>query len=116
MRHQKGNKKLGKPTDQRLALIKNLCVALVDNNRIVTTTHRAKAAKRVIETLITKAKVDTVANRRYVMKHINNKDFLKKLFELSKAYKDRNGEYTRLINVGFRKGDAAQLSLIEFVN
>ena len=116
MKHQKGHKKLSKPTDQRLALIKNLAVALVDNNKIITTQTRAKQTQRFIEQLITKSKVDSVANRRYVFSKVNNKNFLNKVFEIAKNYKDRNGGYTKLINIGFRKGDSATLSLIEFVN
>ncbi len=116
MRHQKGNKKLSKPTDQRLSLIKNLAFSLVENNKIITTQTRAKQTQRFIEQLITKSKVDSVANRRYIFSKMNNKTFTKKIFTLAQNYKERNGGYTKLINVGIRKGDGATLSLIEFVN
>ncbi len=116
MRHRKSNKKLNKPTDQRLALLKNLAISLIEHSRIITTQTRAKQAQRFVELLVTKSKVDSVENRRYVMKKLNNKIALKKLFSLSENFKDRKGGYTKLINVGFRRGDSATLSLLEFVN
>lgn len=116
MRHRKSNKKLNKPTDQRLALLKNLAVSLIEHSRIITTQTRAKQAQRFVELLITKSKVDSVENRRYIMKKLNNKVALKKLFSISQNYTDRKGGYTKLINVGFRRGDSATLSLVEFVN
>ena len=115
MKHQKGNKKLSKPTDQRLALLKNLLISLVENNRIVTTQLRAKQAKAMIEKIITMSKIDSVYSRRKVKSIVSNKDFVKNVFEVSKRYLKRNGGYTRIINVGIRKGDNAKLALLEFV-
>ena len=116
MRHQKKNKKLNKPTDQRIALLRNLSYSLLENERIVTTQTRAKEAQKFIEKLVTISKSDTVSARRQVNATFNNKKAIKNIFEIAKKYKDRNGGYTRIINVGIRKGDNAKLSLLEFIN
>ena len=115
MRHLKKNKKLNKPTDQRLALIKNLTYSLVENNRISTTSTRAKEVKKMVEKLVTISKDNSVHNIRLLMKVINNKKFLKNIMEYGKKYKDRNGGYTRIVKLKNRQGDGASISLIEFV-
>ena len=103
MKHRYGHKKLNKPTDQRVAMLRNLAYSLVSNGKIVTTTTRAKELKRYIEKIISISKTDSVHSRRKVHKFINNKKFISLVFEKSKSFKDRNGGYTRLIKVGFRK-------------
>lgn len=116
MRHQKGNKKLGKPTDQRLALLKSLVIALFTFNRIKTTDTRAKAARRMAEKLITLGKDNTLHSRRLALKTIRHKDIIKNVFEnVAPKYKDRNGGFTRIIKVGNRRGDGAQVSILELV-
>ncbi|MBH38205.1 50S ribosomal protein L17 [bacterium] len=115
MKHRNGNKKLNLPTDQRLALIKGLVQHLINKKSIKTTSARAKQASQLAEKLITIAKTDTVFNRRHVFKIINNKDFVKLLFNTAKSYKDRNGGYTKRIKCGLRKGDSAEMTLLELI-
>ena len=117
MRHKRGNKKLGKPTDQRVALLRSLALSLIQNNRIKTTDTRAKATKRYVEKLVTFAKKGTLASRREALKLMPNGVAVRKLFdELSEKYKGRNGGYTRIIKLGERRGDSATISLLEFVD
>ncbi len=116
MRHKKANKKLGKPTDQRLALLKSLVISLFTHNRIKTTEVRAKEAKKLAEKLITIAKTNDVHSRRKVFKVIPHKEIVRDLFEnIAPKYKERTGGYTRVYKLGFRRGDAAPVSLLELV-
>ena len=115
MDHRKKYKKLSLPTDQRLALLRSLSVALVEHGKIVTTSTRAKALKIFLEKIITTAKTDTVHSRRNVFSVINNADFVKNVFTLAKDVK-RNGGYLKINKCGFRKGDAAELSQVEILN
>ena len=115
MRHRKGIKKLGKPTDQRIALLRSLVIALFENNRIKTTDARAKEAKRMAEKLITLGKSGDVNARRRALQILPNKDSVKVIFNTAPKYKDRNGGYTRIYKLGIRKGDAAKISLLELV-
>tara|TARA_B100000427_G_scaffold76840_1_gene62729 strand:+ start:3244 stop:3591 length:348 start_codon:yes stop_codon:yes gene_type:complete len=115
MKHKNGNKKLNLPTDQRLALIKGLVQHLLEKRKIKTTSTRAKEASKMAERLITIAKTDTVFNRRHIFKVINNKRFVKMIFDLAKTYQSRNGGYTKIIKCGLRKGDAAEMSLLELI-
>ncbi len=117
MRHSKGNKKLNKPTDQRLALLKSLVIALFENSRIKTTDLRAKEAKKIAEKLITLGKNGTLHARRQALKILPNKDIVKSVFsELAPKFKERAGGYTRITKLGFRRGDAATISLLELVD
>ena len=113
MKHRNGNKKLSKPTDQRLALLKTLTFSLVKNKKIITTTTRAKQTKRFAEKLITIAKSDSLASKRHILKIMNNKTFLKELYNLKERYSKNNGGYLRIIKCGTRKGDASEISLLE---
>jgi large subunit ribosomal protein L17 len=116
MRHKRGNKKLGKPTDQRIALLRSLALSLIENSRIKTTDTRAKAAKRYVDRLITFAKKGTLSSRREALKLLPNPVAVKKLFdEFAEKYKNRNGGYTRVIKLGERRGDSALISLLELV-
>ena len=116
MRHLKGNKKLSKPTDQRLALLRAIVKSLVEHKRIKTTDTRAKEARRLAETLVTYGKDGSLHSRRLALKLLPNKAVIDCVFkDLAPRYKDRNGGYTRLTKVGFRQGDAATLSLLEFL-
>ncbi len=116
MRHQRGNKKLGKPTDQRLALLKSLVESLFTYDKIKTTDVRAKEACKMAEKLITLGKKGDLAARRQALRIIPRKDVVANIFNtISKRYVDRNGGYTRITKLGFRKGDAAAISLLELV-
>ena len=116
MRHQKGNKKLGKPTDQRLALLKSLVEALFLHRKIKTTDVRAKEAIKLAEKLITLGKKGDLSSRRQALRIIPRKNIISLVFNtIAEQYKDRNGGYTRITKLGIRKGDAAPISLIELV-
>ena len=116
MRHKRGNKKLGKPTDQRIALLRSLSLSLIENQRIKTTDTRAKSAKRYVERLISLAKKGSLHGRREALKMLPNANAVKKLFDdYAPKYKDRSGGYTRIIKLADRRGDAATISLLEFV-
>ena len=115
MRHKKGNKKLSKPTDQRIALLRSLTLSLITHEKIKTTDVRAKETQRYVERLISLGKRGDLHARRQALKLLPNKDAVKKLFEvISKNYVNKNGGYTRLIKCGFRRGDATPVSQIEF--
>jgi large subunit ribosomal protein L17 len=115
MRHKKGNKKLSKPTDQRIALLRSLTLSLITHEKIKTTDVRAKETQRYVERLISLAKRGDLHARRQALKLLPNKDAVKKLFDtISTKYADRNGGYTRLVKLGFRRGDASPVSQIEF--
>ena len=117
MRHGKGNKKLSKPTDQRIALLRSLSIALFINERIETTTVRAKEAQRMIDKVITLGKDGSLHSRRLALKIIPNVTVISKVFnDIAPRFTERPGGYTRMINTGFRRGDAASLSILEFVD
>ena len=115
MRHKKGNKKLSKPTDQRIALLRSLSLSLITHDKIKTTDVRAKETQRYVERLVSLGKRGDLHSRRQALKLLPNKDAVKKLFDvISKNYVNKNGGYTRLIKCGFRRGDATPVSQIEF--
>ena len=113
MKHKKGNKKLNKPTDQRLALIKNTTFHLIKYSAIKTPLTRAKQVIAYAEHLVSIARTDTVNSRREVFKKVNNKDFVKDLFSYAATVKDKKSGFFRVTPIGLRKGDAAPLALIE---
>ncbi|MEK7298465.1 MAG: 50S ribosomal protein L17 [Candidatus Margulisiibacteriota bacterium] len=116
MRHRRGNAKLGRPTDQRLAMIRSLVKGLFENGRIETTVDRAKAARRVAEQLVTLGKKGDLTSRRRALQILPNADVVKLIFaETAPRFSDRPGGYTRIVRTGFRRGDAAEMSLLEFV-
>ncbi len=115
MRHKRGNKKLGKPTDQRLALLKSLVESLFTHEKIKTTDVRAKEASKMAERLITLGKKGDLAARRQALRIIPRKNIVSSIFEAAKRYEDRKGGYTRITKLGFRRGDAAAISQIELV-
>ena len=117
MRHNKAINHLGRQSGHRKALLANLAVSLVMNKRITTTVAKAKALKSYIEPLITKAKDDTTHNRRVVFSYLKNKEAVSELFRtIAPKVGDRPGGYTRVLHVGFRQGDAAEMALIELVD
>ncbi|QJC30862.1 50S ribosomal protein L17 [Enterobacteriaceae endosymbiont of Macroplea appendiculata] len=117
MRHRKTGRYLNMNGSQRRSLFINLVNALIDKEIIKTTLVRAKELRRVIEPLITKAKRNTIANKRFIRTKINNKVNLIKLFAvLSVRFHNRMGGYTRIIKCGFRAGDHAPLAYIELMD
>ena len=116
MRHQKTTKTLSRKIGPRKALLKNLANSLILYEKIKTTQVKAKAIKPKVEKMVTRAKIDTLHNRRELMKVLPTKNALKKLFEvLGPKYKERKGGYLRITKLEPRKGDAAKMAIIEFV-
>ncbi len=117
MRHGKKFNHLGRKKGHREALLRNLAAALIEHKRINTTLAKAKALRRFIEPLVTKSKVNTTHSRRMVFKYLNNKYAVTELFDtVAPKVGDRPGGYTRVIRMGFRKGDGAEMAMIEFVD
>ncbi len=116
MRHRKKVKKLGRPVGHRKALLRNLASQIIQHHEIKTTLAKAKAARSFVERLITYAKHDTVHHRRLAFKHLQNRTLVKKLFdEIGPAFEDRNGGYTRVIKLGQRRGDGAEMAILQLV-
>ena len=117
MRHGKKSNSLGRTREHRKALLKNLSNALIKHKRINTTVAKAKALRRYVEPLITKAKINTTHSRRVVFSYLQNKDSIKELFStVSTAIGTRPGGYIRIIKTGFRKNDGAEMAMIELVD
>ena len=115
MRHGNHNRKFGRETDQRRALLKGLCRSLVIRGKIKTTEAKAKEIRPMVEKLITKAKLSTLASRRSLIATLGDEKTAAKIIKSAGIYTDRKGGYTRIIKMGPRKGDAAQMAVIEFV-
>ncbi|MEN3045746.1 MAG: 50S ribosomal protein L17 [Candidatus Hydrothermales bacterium] len=115
MRHLKKVKKLGRTSSHRKALLRNQAISLILNGKIKSTVPKLKETKKFVERLVTIAKEDTQSSRRLVFSYLNNKEASQKIFEIAKNFKDRKGGYTRLIRLGFRRGDNAEEGLLEFV-
>ncbi len=117
MRHRNAHYKLGLKTSHRSALLRNLLTALVDHGRIETTHIRCKALKRVADKLVTLGKKGTLHHRRLAGAILYREDLVNKLFDtIAPVFKDRPGGYTRIVQIGRRRGDAAPMALVEFVN
>jgi large subunit ribosomal protein L17 len=117
MRHRKNFNHLGRKKGHRKALLKNLANALIEHKRINTTLAKAKALRIFVEPLVTKSKTNTTHNRRVVFSYLQSKDSIKELFdEIAAKVGDRPGGYTRIIKTGFRKGDSAEMAMIELVD
>jgi len=117
MRHQLKGKKLNRTASHRKATFRSLAIALIKNERIVTTSVKAKELRRIIEPIITRAKEDTMHNRREVFSFLHDNDSTSKLFnEVAPKCVDRPGGYTRVIKLGTRKGDGSEISVIELVD
>ena len=111
-----GTRKLGRPTDHRMAMLRGLVTYLLENGRIETTVTRAKEVRSLAEKYITIAKEPSLANKRRAFAFITKEDVVKKLFqEIAPEYKDRSGGYTRIVRTGPRRGDAAEMCIIELV-
>jgi len=116
MRHRVGGRKLGRPTDQRLALYRNLVTDVLRYEKVTTTEAKAKEVQAMVEKLITIAKDDTVHNRRLARARLYDAKLVEKLFtELAPRYANRHGGYTRLVKLGPRLGDGAPMAVIMLV-
>lgn len=117
MRHGKTVNHLGRTKSHRDALLANMAVSLIKAKRIETTLAKAKALRKFVEPLITKGKNDTTHSRRVVFSYLQDKEAIKELFgEIAVKVAERNGGYTRIIKLGQRQGDNAEVALIELVD
>ncbi|MBQ0936542.1 50S ribosomal protein L17 [Ideonella paludis] len=117
MRHRHGLRKLNRTSEHRAAMLRNMCVSLLQHEAIKTTVPKAKELRRVVEPLITLAKEATVANRRLAFARLRDRDVVTKLFnELGPRYNARPGGYTRILKMGFRVGDNAPMAYVELVD
>jgi large subunit ribosomal protein L17 len=115
MRHQNQGRKLNRSSAHRKALFRNLVLSLIRHERIKTTDAKAKELRRFADRMVTLGKRGDLSARRLAFDFIRSRDMVKKLFdEIAPRFKDRAGGYTRVIKFGFRRGDAAPLSVIEF--
>ena len=111
-----GTRKLGRPTDHRNAMLRGMVTYLIENGKIETTVTRAKEVRSMTEKLITLGKEDNLHNKRQALAYITKRDVVNKLFaEISPKYKEVNGGYCRIIKTGPRRGDAAEMCIIELV-
>ena len=117
MRHGHGLRKLNRTSSHRLAMLRNMMNSLLTHEVIKTTVPKAKELRRVVEPMITLAKVATVANRRLAFDRLRDRDVVVKLFnELGPRFAARPGGYTRILKMGFRVGDNAPMALVELVD
>ena len=117
MRHGHGLRKLNRTSSHRLAMLQNMMNSLLQLEAIKTTLPKAKELRRVVEPMITLAKVDTVANRRLAFNRLRDRDMVTKLFNvLGPRFNTRPGGYTRILKMGFRVGDNAPMALVELVD
>ena len=117
MRHGKKFNHLGRQTAHRKAMLANMACSLIEHKRINTTVAKAKALKQFVEPMITKSKEDTTHNRRIVMSRLRQKDAVTELFrDVAVKVADRPGGYTRIIKLGNRLGDNADMAMIELVD
>jgi len=115
MRHGNVNRKFGRKTDERRALLRSLARSLVLEGRIKTTEARAKEIRPLVEKLVTRAKQDTLASRRLLISKLGDEKTVQKLIVTAQDHKARQGGYLRIVKMGPRKGDAAAMAVIEFV-
>lgn len=117
MRHNKKFNHLSRTASHRQAMLANMAISLIMHKRITTTLAKAKELKKFIEPLITKSKDDTTNSRRVVFSYLQNKETVTELFkEISVKVAERPGGYTRIIKLGTRQGDAAEMCFIELVD
>ena len=117
MRHGHGLRKLNRTSEHRLAMLRNMMNSLLTHEVIKTTVPKAKELRRVVEPMITLAKVDTVANRRLAFNRLRDRDSVTKLFtDLGPRFNARPGGYTRILKMGYRVGDNAPMALVELVD
>ena len=117
MRHNIRSRQLGRTSAHRTALFRNQLASLVKNERIRTTLHKAKELRPIAEKVVTRSKQDTVQSRRWVRRWLSDRDLVKRLFdEVAPRFADRPGGYLRIIKLGPRQGDGAEMAVLEFVD
>ncbi|HID69371.1 MAG TPA: 50S ribosomal protein L17 [Desulfobacterales bacterium] len=116
MRHGKSGRRLGRTTSHKEAMFRNMVTSVFEHERIVTTTPKAKEVRKVVDKMITLAKRGDLHARRQALSFIRSRDVVAKLFdEISGQFENRNGGYTRIIQTGQRRGDAAPMAILELV-
>jgi len=111
-----GTRKLGRPTAHRMAMLRGMVTLLLENGQIETTLTRAKEVRSMAEKMITLGKKNTLASRRAALAYITKEDVVTKLFnEIAPGYANRNGGYTRILKLGPRRGDAAEMAIVALV-
>lgn len=115
MRHGNVNRKFGREKNQRNALLKSLARSLLLRGKMTTSLAKAKEIRPMVEKMVTKARTPTLANRRLLIAQLGDERIVTKLFKTSATYKDRIGGYLRIVKMGPRRGDAAEMAVIEFV-
>lgn len=111
-----GTRKLGRASDHRDAMLRNLVTSLLENGRIETTVEKAKETRCMAEKMITLGKTNTLHSKRQALAYITKEDVVTKVFsEIAPKYADRNGGYTRILKMGPRRGDCAEMAIIELV-
>ena len=111
-----GTRKLGRPTAHRMSMLRGLVTYLLESGRLETTVYRAKEVQALADKMITLGKANTLASRRQALAFITKEDVVKKLFdEIAPKYAERNGGYTRILKLGPRQGDAAEVVFVELV-
>ena len=117
MRHGNGLRKLNRTSSHRLAMFRNMAVALLTHEAIKTTLPKAKELRRIVEPLITMGKSPTLANKRLAFARLRDREIVLKLFaEIGPRYAARHGGYTRILKMGFRQGDNAPMAFMELVD
>jgi large subunit ribosomal protein L17 len=117
MRHGMNNRKLGRTSSHRLAMLRNQIASLLEHGRIKTTLPKAKELRPLAEKLVTRGRTDSVHNRRMVRRDVADQGLIKKLFEeISPRFQERPGGYLRITKLGVRPGDAAEMAILEFVD
>jgi len=117
MRHRVQGRKLGRTTAHRKALFRNQLTSLFTHERIITTVAKAKELRPQAERMVTLARTGSLADRRLILKTVPDKDVVRRLFDdIAPRFADRNGGYTRIMRLGRRRGDGAELAIIEFVD
>ena len=111
-----GTRKLGRTTDIRMSMLRGLVTYLLENGRLETTVYRAKEVRSLTDKMITLGKKNTLASKRQALAFITKEEAVVKLFhEIAPSYADRNGGYTRVLKIGPRRGDGAEMAIIELV-
>ena len=112
-----GTRKLGRTSDHRRAMLRAMVTYLLENGKIETTVTRAKEVRSMTEKMITTAKTNDLHSKRQVLAYVTKEDVVKKLFdEIAPKYEGRNGGYTRIVKIGPRRGDAAEMAIISLID
>lgn len=115
MRHKKDIKKLSRNKSHRKALMRNMAISFFQNQKIITTSAKAKQLRRIVDRLITLAKKGTLSDYRRINQFINHPKTTKKIIDISKRFTEKKSGYTQIIKVGFRKGDSAEKVMLKLL-